>query len=348
MQTRYFKYLLVIVIFAYACKKSGDIQEKVETFLGFQKPKNFPETHYNFANNPITKEGFELGRMLFYEPRLSRDNTITCGSCHIQSSAFTQHGHDVSHGIDDRLGKRNSPPIMNLAWSKAFMWGGGIYDLDLFPISPITTHEEMDESLENVLNKFKAMDKYKSKFKAAFGTEEISTAKFLKALSQFMLLCISSNSKYDKVMRKDGNASFTTIELEGYELFKQKCASCHTEPLFTDHSFRNNGLGPSPVNDLGLYTATLLAEDKYKFKVPSLRNLKYTAPYMHDGRFLTLDAVFTHYMHEVQVTENLDPLLNKNSIRGIAINNDEKTKLMAFLNTLNDEDFINNKLLAEQ
>lgn len=348
MKLRYINYFLVITVFAYACKKSEDIEEKVETFLGFQTPKNFPETAYNFANNPITKEGFELGRMLFYEPRLSRDNTITCGSCHIQASAFTQHGHDVSHGIDDRLGTRNSPPIMNLAWSKAFMWGGGIYDLDLFPISPITAHEEMDESLENVLNKLSAMDKYKSKFKAAFGTANITTANFLKALSQFMLMCVSSNAKYDKVMRKDDNVSFTAVELEGYELFKQKCASCHTEPLFTDNGFRNNGLAPSAINDLGLYTATLLNADKYKFKTPSLRNLKYTAPYMHDGRFLTLDAVFMHYTHEVQATENLDPLLNKNGARGISINNDEKTKLMAFLNTLNDEDFINNKLLAEQ
>lgn len=348
MQLRYIKYLLVIVLFAYACKKTEIVTEKVETFLGFQKPKNFPETVYKFANNPITKDGFELGRMLFYEPRLSRDNTISCGSCHIQSSAFTQHGHDVSHGIDDRLGTRNSPPIMNLAWNKAFMWGGGIYDLDLFPISPITTHEEMDESLENVLNKLRALDKYKSKFKAAFGSEEITTAKFLKALSQFMLLCVSSNSKYDKVMRQENGTTFTTEELAGYQIFKDKCGSCHTEPLFTDNEFHNNGLAPSLINDLGLYTATLLSGDKYKFKVPSLRNLKYTAPYMHDGRFLTLDAVFTHYINEVQPTENLDPLLNENGSRGIGINTDEQKKLKAFLNTLNDEDFINNKLLAEQ
>lgn len=348
MQLRYIKYLLFILVFVYACKKGDVIQGKVETFLGFQQPKNFPEPVYKLANNPITKDGFELGRMLFYEPRLSRDNTINCGSCHIQSSAFTQHGHDVSHGIDDRLGTRNSPPIMNLAWNKAFMWGGGIFDLDLFAISPITNHVEMDESLENVLNKLRAMDKYKSKFKAAFGSEEITTANFLKAISQFMLLCVSSNSKYDKVMRQEGNVSFTSTELEGYQIFKDKCGSCHKEPLFTDNEFRNNGLAPSAINDLGLYTATLLNGDQYKFKVPSLRNLKYTAPYMHDGRFLTLDAVFTHYIHEVRDLQNLDPLLNKNGTRGIAVNNDEKNKLLSFLNTLNDEDFINNKLLAEQ
>jgi len=348
MQTRYLKYILLMLVFVYACKKSEDVKEKVETFLGFQTPKNFPKPVYNLANNPVTKDGFELGRTLFYDARLSRNNTVSCGSCHIQSSAFTQHGHDVSHGIDDRLGTRNSPPIMNLAWYKAYMWGGGIYDLDLQPIAPITAHEEMDESVENVLQKLRAIPSYRSKFKAAFGSEEISTAHFMKALSQFMVMCVSSNAKYDKVMRKEDNVVFTTEELEGYQIFKDKCASCHTEPLFVDNEFRNNGLAPSAINDLGLYTATLLETDKYKFKVPSLRNLKYTAPYMHDGRFFTIDAVLQHYINEVQTTPNLDPILSKNGAKGIALSTTEKTKLKVFLNTLNDEEFINNKLLAEQ
>lgn len=338
-------FLMGMVIFA--CKKSDPIIAKIETFLGFQKPANFPEPVYNFAANKITKEGFELGRMIFNEPRLSRNNTITCGSCHIQSSAFTQHGHDVSHGIDDRLGTRNSPPIMNLAWSKTFNWGGGVHDLDLQPIIPITTHEEMDENLENVYAKLRAMPKYTNKFKAAFGTEEINTSRLMKALSQFMLMCISSNSKYDKVMRKEGGVFFTIEELEGYNLFKDKCGSCHTEPLFTDGSFRNNGLGISAVNDKGLYAATLIETDKYKFKVPSLRNLKYTAPYMHDGRFLSLSGVLEHYNSEVLATQNLDPILKRSTL-GISLTANEKTKITAFLNTLNDEEFIKNPLLAEQ
>jgi len=347
MNRKHFIVLLFMGLFIIACKKSEPLIEKFENFIGFQKPTNFPEPVYNFANNKITKDGFELGRMLFNEPRLSRNNTITCGSCHIQSSAFTQHGHDVSHGIDDRLGTRNSPPIMNLAWSKAFNWGGGVFDLDTQPITPITTHEEMDENLENVYNKLRAMPKYTNKFKAAFGTEEINTSRFMKALSQFMLMCISSNSKYDKVMRKEGGVSFTADELQGYNLVKEKCASCHSEPLFTDGSFRNNGLGISPVNDKGLYVATLIETDKYKFKVPSLRNLKYTAPYMHDGRFLSLNAVLEHYNSEVLATQNLDPIL-KGSKLGITLSANDKTKITAFLNTLNDEEFIKNPLLAEQ
>ncbi|MCJ0743447.1 cytochrome c peroxidase [Pedobacter montanisoli] len=347
MRTKYFRYIFLVCLFVYACKKSDDTQDMV-TFLGFQKPKNFPDPVYNFSNNPVTKAGFELGRTLFYDPRLSRDNTISCGSCHIQSSAFTHHGHDVSHGIEDRLGTRNAPPIMNLAWNKAFMWGGGIYDLDLQPIAPITTHEEMDESLENVLNKLKSIPTYRNKFKEAFGSDEISTAHLMKALSQFMLMCISSNAKYDKVIRNEGNISFSAAEQEGYQIFKEKCASCHTEPLFTDGTFRNNGLAPNAINDKGLYIATLLDKDQYKFKVPSLRNLKYTAPYMHDGRFLTLDAVLDHYTGQVQDTPNLDPLLKQQTPRGINLSTDQKDKLLAFLNTLNDEDFIHNKALAEQ
>ncbi len=347
MSRKHFIVLCCIGLFIFACKKSEDINGQIDSFLGFQKPANFPEPVYNFANNKITKEGFTLGRTLFNEPRLSRNNTITCGSCHIQSSAFTQHGHDVSHGIDDRLGTRNSPPIMNLAWNKAFNWGGGVNDLDLQPITPITTHEEMDENLENVYAKLRAIPKYRQLFKAAFGTEEINTTRFMKALSQFMLLCISSNAKYDKVMRKESNQSFTSEEQEGYALFKQKCASCHSEPLFTDGSFRNNGLGISPVNDKGLYASTLIETDKYKFKVPSLRNLKYTAPYMHDGRFLNLNAVLEYYNNEVVFSPTLDPLLSGNKL-GVTLSATDKVRITAFLNTLNDEDFIKNPLLAEQ
>lgn len=348
MNNKYLIGVLSCSLFILACKKDTPVKEQLETWLGFVQPVNFPIPAYKLSSNPVTKSGFELGRALFYESRLSRNNTISCGSCHIQSAAFTQHGHDVSHGIDDRLGTRNSPPIMNLAWNKAFMWGGGVFDLDLQPIVPITTHEEMDENLENVLNKLRALPKYTGLFKSAFGSEEINTAKFMKALSQFMVMCVSSNSKYDKVMRKEGGASFTHEEQDGYTIFKQKCASCHSEPLFTDGSFRNNGLGISPINDQGLYVSTLMEADKYKFKVPSLRNLQYTAPFMHDGRFLTLSGVLEHYNSEVQDTPNLDPLLKVNAKPGINLTESDKQKITAFLGTLNDTEFINNKLLSEQ
>lgn len=341
MKQKYSILLLFISLLTIACTK-----EIVQVFEGFKKPSNFPDPVYKFENNQVTKAGFELGRKLFFDPILSADNTISCGSCHIPTSAFTQHGHSVSHGINDLLGTRNSPPIMNLAWSNAFMWDGGIVDLDLQPIAPLTSHVEMGETMTNVLTKLKNNANYTSQFKAAFGSEEITNIKMLKALSQYMLMCVSAESKYDSVMRKQ--QVFTKEENEGYVIFQNKCNSCHQAPLFTDNRFRNNGLQPSQLNDPGRMLITLLNTDKYQFKVPSLRNLAYTAPYMHDGRFLNLDAVLAHYSQGVVSTENLDPLLVNGNKLGIELTENEKSKLLLFLNTLNDKKFITNQMLAEQ
>lgn len=348
MNRRLLYILLGIGVFVIGCKKGNAILDEMDLFAGFKTPANFPQVTYNLAANPITKDGFELGRALFYEPRFSIDNSISCGSCHIQSAGFTHHGHDVSHGVEDRLGSRNASPIMNMAWRKTFMWDGGVFDLDLQPIVPITAHEEMDETVPNVMSKLQAMPKYRSLFKAAFGSEEITTSTMMKALSQFMLMCVSSNSRYDKVMRKEDGQTFTEEESEGYALFKAKCASCHSEPLFTDETFRNNGIGIPLRNDEGRYAITSADADRYKFKVPSLRNLKYTAPYMHDGRFYTLEGVLDHYASEVRDYQNLDPLLKQDGRLGIALSSADKVKLMAFLNTLNDNAFITDKMLFEQ
>ncbi|WP_153799934.1 cytochrome-c peroxidase [Foetidibacter luteolus] len=342
MRTRIYVIVMLITAAFAACHK-----EVASLFRGFEKPANFNTPAYKLENNPVTEAGFVLGRKLFYEPRLSRNNTISCGSCHIQSSAFTQHGHDVSHGIDDRLGSRNSPPIMNLAWSPLLMWDGGVFDLDLQPIVPITNHVEMDETVENVISKLQQHPDYPGMFRQAFGSPEITTARLLKALSQFMVMCISSNSKYDSVVRGQGTV-FTSDEQAGYEIFKTKCSACHAEPLFTDNSFRNNGLSIANNNDEGRYTVTLNAADRYRFKVPSLRNLAYTAPYMHDGRFYTLDAVFDHYSRQVKNTPNLDALLQRNGVLGITLTTAERVQLLAFLQTLNDRQFITDPRFSEQ
>lgn len=342
MYRKHFIILFIFVAGIAACSKD----EIADAFMGFQKPSNFPQTVYHFETNPVTKEGFELGRKLFYDPILSANNTISCGNCHIPTGSFSHPGHSVSHGIHDRLGKRNSPPIMNLAWSPTFMWDGGIFDLDLQPVAPITNHVEMDDTLANVLNKLRNHPEYPSLFKKAFGSSEISSNNFFKALSQFMLMCVSSESRYDSVMRNQ--ASFSSREQQGYQLFRQKCSTCHTEPLFTDHSFRNNGLGITSVNDMGRYPVTLHDTDKYRFKVPSLRNLAYTAPYMHDGRFFTLNAVLDHYVNGMQQTPNLDPFFTQSTQPGIPLTSTERENLLAFLATLNDRNFVKNPLLAEQ
>lgn len=313
----------------------------------FLTPTNFPQPVYRFENNPLTKEGVALGRMLFYDGRLSRDGTISCAECHNQAYAFTHHGHDLSHGIDNRLGTRNSLPLQNLAWSREFMWDGGVFDLDMFPIVPIENHVEMDEKVASVLNKLRVDDGYRKQFRKAYGTEEVTTARFLQALSQFMLTMVSGNSRYDKYIRNKSGAALTADELAGLNLFKRKsCTSCHAGELFTDQSYRNNGLSLAFGEDEGRAHITEKAEDRSTFKVPSLRNVAYTAPYMHDGRLRTLDAVLNHYAEGVEDTPNLDPLLKQNSRLGIALTTDEQAKLIAFLKTLTDTDFLTDPKFA--
>lgn len=329
-----------LVVFGVACTKEASKPV-------FELPSNFPTPTYDFSANPVTEAGFQLGRKLFYDPIFSRDSTVSCGSCHIQTSAFTHHGHDVSHGIDDRLGDRNSPPIMNLAWSKFFFWDGGVFNLDLQPIAPIENPVEMDEKMSNVLTKLRRSKHYPAQFKQVFGSDQITTALVLKALSQFMVSCVSANSKYDKVVRKEG-AVFSEQEAAGFELFKAKCATCHSSELFTDNKFHNNGLTPSLRSDSGRYRITLNEADWYAFKTPSLRNIMKTAPYMHDGRFITIDAVLEHYSAGVKDMPTLDPLLKSGSTIGIALNATEKEALKAFLNTLTDESFLKDSRLSEQ
>lgn len=328
-----------------ACQ--GDEGEP-ELFKGFVQPEGFPETTYDFSRNEVTREGFELGKRLFFEPRLSRNNTIACGSCHIQTAAFTHHGHDVSHGIDDRLGIRNPMPIMNMAWGKEFFWDGGVFDLDLAAINAITSPVEMDENIPNVLRKLREHPEYPALFKKAFGTEEITDFRFFKALSQYMLLAVSDNAEYDKIRRKEVGHSYTEAELAGYQFFQNKCASCHAEPLLTDRTYRNNGLTPNHVDDQGRFEVTLNEDDRNKFKVPSLRNWQYTGPYMHDGRFLSLNRVLEHYRSGMVDSETLDPAFrNEDGTIGIKMTEEERENLLAFLNTLNDSDFVKNPLLAE-
>jgi cytochrome c peroxidase len=316
-------------------------QEITEPNVDFQIPKNFPQPIYNLARNPITKAGFELGKALFSDPILSRNNSISCSECHAQSYAFTHHGHDVSHGIDNLKGTRNALAMQNLAWQSEFFWDGGVGDLDFVPLAPIENPVEMDEKVGNVLEKLRKTQYYPAQFKKAFGTNEINAERFLKALSQYMLTLVSANSRYDKYVRNEGEI-LTADELAGLSLFKQKCASCHKGELFTDQSYRNNGLTIQGDMDTGRFRITEQPQDKYKFKVPSLRNIEVSKPYMHDGRFYTLETVLDHYAEGVQQTPNLDPLLQN----GIPMTAKEKLQIVAFLKTLTDEQFLKDKRLS--
>ncbi len=332
------------IVLLSGCQDDEPVPTVVED-IRFVQPANFPAPAYNFAANPVTNAGFELGRTLFYDGILSRDGSISCGSCHQQASGFTHHGHDVSHGIDDKLGTRNSPPVMNMAWQPVFMWDGGVHDLDLFPIAPIENPVEMDEKLENILRKLRSSPAYPGMFQRAFGSEEITTSRLLKALSQFMVMCVSSNSRYDSFVRGEG-VQLTEPELRGRELFSHKCASCHSGELFTDFSFRNNGVSTATSKDKGRSIITLNAQDDYTFKVPSLRNVAVTSPYMHDGRFYTLDEVMDHYAGGVNDLPTLDPLLRSGAQTGIALTTEEKQLIITFLSTLTDDTFLRDKKLA--
>lgn len=319
--------------------------EKDEAYP-LQFPSYFPEMSFDSTENPVTKNGVELGRKLFYEGKLSRNNTISCGFCHIQENAFTHHGHNVSHGVDDRIGIRNAPPIQNMIFLKRYMWDGVIHNLNEQPIIPITDENEMDSSMPEAIEKLKADQKYRKLFAAAYGDENITGERVLKALSQFMASLISAGSKYDRF--RQGRESLTSQETNGMALFQQKCASCHSGELFTDESFRNTGMYYHPqFKDPGRYRVTLDQNDWMKFRVPGLRNIEYTAPYMHDGRFYTLDAVLNFYSDGVEDNPNLDPQLKQNGHTGIAMNTQEKQLIIAFLKTLSDKNFISNPQFAE-
>ena len=313
-------------------------------YLEFKIPAGWPKPSTNiFAKNRLSEQGFQLGKKLFYDTRLSKDGNISCANCHQQFAAFSTYDHDFSHGQNDQHTTRNAPALFNLAWMTKYHWDGGINHIEVQPLSPITSPTEMAETLENVLSKLNSDTAYPKLFKAAFGTAEINSQRMLKALAQFTGSIVSANSKYDKVLR--GEAKFTYAEENGYNLFKATCASCHKEPLFTDNSFRNNGLEINTLlNDYGRMKITGDPEDSLKFKVPSLRNVAVSFPYMHDGRFQSLGSVIEHYRNGIITSHpTLDPLLaNK-----IFFTNAQKYELIYFLNTLTDTSMTRNPRFAK-
>lgn len=331
-------YCLSIGLFSF--QKTGTENEQVQLVL----PQGWPQPTYDFKKNPLTKKGISLGRYLFHDPILSKDSSTSCASCHLQFTNFTHVDHALSHGIQGLKGTRNTLALMNLAWSKNFMWDGGINHLEVQPLAPIESKFELASSLPEIIEKLKHSPKYIQRFKEAFGaTTEITGEYFLKALSQYMLTLQTYNSKYDKVMRRDSGINFTESEASGLKLFRQYCASCHTEPLFTNNSFENNGLAPDTfLRDGGRIKITKLLQDSLKFKVPSLRNIEVSYPYMHDGRYKNLQMVLFHYSNDIHNTINLSSQL-KNSLN---LNEQNKKDIIAFLKTLTDNNFLRNPELG--
>lgn len=304
-------------------------------------PKGWPKPIYSFKEMRLSAEKIDLGRHLFYDPILSRDSSISCSSCHLQYNGFTHVDHALSHGIDGQIGTRNSPVLINLAWMPNLHWDGGVNHIEVQPLNPITHPKEMDASLSEVLQKLNKNTTYKKKFKEAFGADKIETEQLMKALSQFLLTLISSNSKYDQVKRGDVGVYFTEQEKNGYSLFQKYCSSCHKEPLFTTNTFASNGISPQTENaDFGRYLITNNPADKYAFKIPTLRNSQFSFPYMHDGRFDKLKEVISYYSDSSSVFRQT----NGGSISmPLHLKETQKKDLLAFILTLSDTTFLFSK-----
>ena len=307
-----------------------------------RRPDYFPEVAYPIENNPITQAGFELGKQLFNDARLSLDNSVACSNCHVKGGAFTDPQHNPSIGIFDQVGTRNAPMIANMAFQNEFLLDGGVSHLDFVSVFAIENEKEMGEELWHVVQKLNNTSEYPALFKNAFPEIDTITAPYmLQALSQYMLLLVSDNAKYDKVQR--GEDSFSQREIGGKEIFEEKCATCHSGALFTNQKFMNNGLD-SVFMDVGRELISAMESDLGKFKVPSLRNIMLTRPYMHDGRFDTIEDVLEHYRNGVKPSNTLANELDNQGQLGIPLTDEEMDDLIIYLETLTDYEFISNPI----
>jgi cytochrome c peroxidase len=341
-------YLLAIILVQSCCKT--DCDEPIDEFnpspYNLVIPSTLPPIDIP-EDNPLTVEGVELGRMMFYEPLLSGDGTQSCSSCHQQATGFTDP-EQFSTGIDGLQGVRNAMVAFNLAWSPTLFWDGRASSLEDQALDPVVNPIEMHETWANAAEKLNAHSEYPELFKKAFDIDEIDSSHVVKAIAQFERTLISGNSKWDQWIR--GEVILTEQELRGWDLFNvdgpivgADCFHCHTAPHFTDFTFHNNGLdGDETFTDLGLYEVTESGVDKAKFKTPTLRNIEVTGPYMHDGRFASLEEIVEHYNSGGHASSTVDPLM-KNIGEGLLLSPEDKQALIAFLRTLTDQEFLNNQ-----
>lgn len=363
MKTKLISISLLIVIFSACCREDDDppkikeeppVSEYNPTPYSLQLPSYFNSIPAPFIpeNNPLTVEGIELGKKLFYEKKLSKNNLMSCGSCHKPQFAFNDKDNALSIGVDGLPGVRNAMPLFNLAWvpvqNSSFNWHGSAESLEEQAFEPVTNPLEMAETWPNVVQKLQNDSEYPNLFFSAFGTKTIDSNLVVKAIAQFERTLISGNSRYDKEVRIHNNragtaTTLTAQEMNGFDLYmsenKGDCFHCHGDPnnpLMTNNSFINNGLDANP--DSGLALVTKNPNDIGKFRTPSLRNLLFTAPYMHNGRFETLEEVVDFYADNVQNSSTIDPTMLKQR----NLNPQERRDLVAFLKTMTDSSFVQN------
>ena len=347
-----------------SCKHDGDGVDPAgpvvpPTAYVLVVPKNFPPLPAQPADNLLTVEGVALGRQLFYETALSIDNTVACASCHRQELAFTD-GRALAQGVGGAHTPRSAMSLANLLWEPRLAWDGAATSLENQARTPIENPAEMHQSLAAGVARLQQLPAYGALFRKAFGSSTVTETNTLKALAQFERTLISGSSRYDQYQRGNRTALSST-EQQGLVLFSThpngvirggNCGDCHGGDLQTNHLFSNNGLDPT-LTDLGLGSLTGQPTDNGKFRVPSLRNIALTAPYMHDGRFATLEAVVAHYNeHVARNSPNIDPqILNatndpRQQSLMLDLTLDEKAKIVAFLRTLTDSTFIRDPRFA--
>ncbi|MDQ3112121.1 MAG: cytochrome-c peroxidase [Bacteroidota bacterium] len=314
----------------------------------FPEPSYFPKMPVA-VNNPVTTEGVNLGRHLFYDPILSADSTMSCSSCHKQEAAFSDGPNTFSKGRNGILSKRNTMPLFNLAWYPSFFWDGRAAGIEEQVFHPVRATDEMNLHWNGAVERLEKSKFYKPLFKQAFGDQKIDSVLIANAIAQFMRTLISYRSKYDKVISL--NAKFTQDEYDGFVLVndqtKGDCIHCHLtdgDVLGTTLTFSNNGLDaiydPLKYMDKGRGAVTGKISDNGKFMVPSFRNLAFTAPYMHDGRFKTLEEVMDFYTSGVKTSANVDSKMVNAHSGGVKLTADEKRKIISFLLTLSDSAFV--------
>lgn len=348
-------YLIIpILIVVSSCKK--EVTQDLTPYkldYGNFPPPNLPD------DNALTKEKVKLGKMLFHEKLMSSDGTISCASCHLNTNAFNDDKR-FSEGVGGLLGDRNAMSIVNMAWNtNGFFWDGRAHLLRDQSLGPIENPLEMNETLENVINKLSKEDNYLDQFTKAFGSEEITSLNMSLAMEQFMLTIVSNKSKYDSYLA--GEATLTASEERGKFLFEEEynpffpnqsgadCLHCHSGFNFENDQYMNNGLSTDAEMqaDLGRYKATQVEADKGKFKVPTLRDIELTAPYMHDGRFSTLMEVLDHYNEEIKPSITLEPEIENTRATGLGLTQQDKEDIIAFLKTLTDKTLKTNPDFSE-
>lgn len=319
-------------------------------------PYSFPEMMYfpkmpAFVSNPTTVEGADVGRYLFYDPILSSDSTISCSNCHNQKTAFS-NSTSFSVGVNEGKTDRNALPLFNLAWHPSYFYDGRASTLEDQISHPIKAKNEMNMDWDLILQRLNSNEFYKKKFKTIYDSKKIDSVHVKNVLAQFLRTLLSYQSKFDKIIAKKDK--FTKEEFNGFGLvsnqIKGDCLHCHPTDghgLMSTLKFSNNGLdsiyNADDYKDKGRGGVTGNKSDNGKFKIPSLRNIALTAPYMHDGRFKTLEEVLDFYSTEVHMSVNIDSKMGYAYQKGVKLTQEEKKDIIAFLNTLTDSVFISKK-----